>query len=117
MRKIFTLILLIKTFTIIAQNVGINATGAAPNGSAMLDVAANNKGVLIPQVILVSSTDNVTIATPANSLLVYNTNTAGVSPTNVIHASCTTLGTFNEHSKRYIASMVNHRQQWHRYNY
>ena len=76
MRKIFTLILLIKTFTIIAQNVGINATGAAPNGSAMLDVAANNKGVLIPQVILVSSTDNVTIATPANSLLVYNTSTS-----------------------------------------
>ncbi len=76
MRKLFTPILLLVTFSIQAQNVGVNATGAAPNSSAILDVAATNKGLLIPQVILTSSTDAVTIPTPANSLLVYNTSTS-----------------------------------------
>ena len=76
MRKIFTLILLIRSICGFSQNVGVNATGAAPNSSAILDVAATNKGLLIPQVILTSSTDAVTIPTPANSLLVYNTSTS-----------------------------------------
>ena len=43
----------------------------------MLDVSVANKGVLIPRVGLTSATDVVTIATPAISLLVYNT---GFSP-------------------------------------
>ncbi len=63
------------THTILAQNVAINATGAVPNTSAMLDVAATNKGVLIPNINLTSATDAVTIPTPATGLLVYNTNT------------------------------------------
>ncbi|MBL4578070.1 MAG: hypothetical protein JKX74_06320, partial [Flavobacteriales bacterium] len=33
-----------------AQNVAINATGNAPNASAMIDIAATNKGLLIPRV-------------------------------------------------------------------
>ncbi|MGZ3862816.1 MAG: hypothetical protein ACXVPN_10430 [Bacteroidia bacterium] len=56
------------------QNVGINATGNAPDNSAMLDVSAANKGLLIPNVSLSSTTDAATIASPATSLLVYNTN-------------------------------------------
>lgn len=56
-----------------AQNVGINATGTAPNTSAMLDVEATNKGLLIPRVGLTSTADVTTIATPATSLLIYNT--------------------------------------------
>jgi hypothetical protein len=59
-----------------AQNVGINATGATPNASAMLDVSASNKGMLIPNVSLQSTTDVTTIASPATSLLVYNTNSS-----------------------------------------
>ncbi|MFN4233309.1 MAG: tail fiber domain-containing protein [Bacteroidia bacterium] len=66
-----------------AQNVGINATGATPDNSAMLDVAASNKGVLIPRVALTSTTDVTTIASPATSLMVYNTATAGTPPNNV----------------------------------
>jgi hypothetical protein len=58
----------------IAQNVGISNTGATPNTSAMLDVSATNKGVLITRVSLTSLTDVSTIANPATSLLVYNTN-------------------------------------------
>lgn len=56
------------------QNVGINSTGASPDISAMLDVVSSSKGLLLPRVALVSSTDAATIANPATSLLVYNTN-------------------------------------------
>lgn len=59
-----------------AQNIGINTTGAPANASAMLDVDATNKGMLIPRVSLTSVTDVTTIATPANGLIVYNTNAA-----------------------------------------
>jgi hypothetical protein len=33
-----------------SQNVGINATGNAPNSSAMLDIESADKGLLIPRV-------------------------------------------------------------------
>jgi len=58
-----------------SQNVGINSTGALPNNSAMLDVSATNKGVLFPNVNLLSNTDAATIPTPATGLMVWNTNT------------------------------------------
>ena len=35
--------------TAMAQNVGINGTGAAPNASSMLDVVSTTKGMLIPR--------------------------------------------------------------------
>jgi hypothetical protein len=50
----------------------------------MLDVSANNKGLLIPRVSLTSATDILTIASPSISLLIYNTSTAGSSPSNVV---------------------------------
>ena len=74
--KNFFLTLGLISFTAIgfAQNVGINTTGALPNASAGLDVDFTNKGLLVPRVALTSTTDVVTIPTPATSLLVYNTN-------------------------------------------
>ena len=75
--KNYLLVILIAcccTTATFAQNVGINTTGATPNSSAGLDVDFTNKGLLIPRVALTSITDAVTITTPANSLLVYNTN-------------------------------------------
>jgi hypothetical protein len=66
-----------------AQNVGINATGANPNASAMLDVSSTNSGLLIPRVALTASNAAGPITTPATSLLVYNTATAGTAPNNV----------------------------------
>lgn len=57
-----------------AQNVGINTNAADPDESAMLDIVNSNKGMLIPRVSLISTSDAATIATPAVSLLVYNTN-------------------------------------------
>lgn len=72
-----------------AQNVGINGNGVAPNSSAMLDVdvstlgASSKKGMLMPRVALTSMTDASTIPSPATSLYVYNTATAGVAPSQV----------------------------------
>ena len=67
-----------------AQNIGINSTGASPNSSAALDIDMNNKGLLIPRVALTGTGDNTTISSAATSLLIYNTATAGSSPTNVV---------------------------------
>ncbi|MBC7865783.1 MAG: hypothetical protein IAF38_22610 [Bacteroidia bacterium] len=73
------------SFSIKAQNVGINATGATPNSSAMLDLntgntftSPNGKGLMIPNVSLTTTTDNTTVPVAAaqNSILVYNTNAA-----------------------------------------
>jgi hypothetical protein len=60
-----------------AQVVGISTTVFTPDPSAMLEIRANNKGLLIPRVALTGPTDATTIPNPATSLLVYNTNTAG----------------------------------------
>lgn len=67
-----------------AQNVGINATGATPDASAMLDIASTNTGLLIPRVALTATNAAGPITTPATSLLVYNTATAGTAPNNVV---------------------------------
>ena len=58
------------------------ASLAQPN-SAMLDVSAPNKGVLIPRVSLTSSLDITTVPSPATSLLVYNISTSDTYPNNV----------------------------------
>lgn len=55
----------------------------AQNNSAILDAASPNKGVLFPRVSLSSVRDSTTIASPAVSLMVYNTTSAGVSPNNI----------------------------------
>ncbi|NQX98464.1 MAG: hypothetical protein HRT73_11385 [Flavobacteriales bacterium] len=61
-----------------AQNVGINGTGAAPNASAILDIAATNKGILIPRLALTAINSNAPIGGGVTtSLLVYNTVSAG----------------------------------------
>jgi hypothetical protein len=70
----FTIILGLVNTVIQAQNIGINPTGSTPNASAMLDVSATDKGMLIPRVSLTSTSDVTTISNPATSLLVYNTN-------------------------------------------
>ncbi len=53
-----------------AQNVGINQTGLDPDNSAMLDVSATNKGILVPRM---TKTQKFLISNPANGLLIYQT--------------------------------------------
>ena len=72
---------LLFSFTAInAQNVGINSAGTAPDASAGLDVNFTNKGVLMPRVALTGEKDVATISSPVNSLMIYNTATAGTQP-------------------------------------
>lgn len=59
-----------------------NSSFAQPT-SAMLDVSAPNKGVLIPRVSLTSNLDISTVPSPVTSLLVYNISTSGTYPNNV----------------------------------
>jgi hypothetical protein len=52
-----------------AQSVGIGTT--SPNASAQLDISSTTKGLLIPRV---TTAQRTAIASPANGLMVYDTN-------------------------------------------
>ena len=80
MKKIYLLFLLtLQTGAgcLLAQNVGINATGALPDTKAMLDIASTSSGLLIPRMTTVQRD---AIAAPTVGLQVYNltTNTVDV---------------------------------------
>jgi len=72
MKQFFIAFLLFATVSAHAQNVAINATGSPADSSAILDVTANNKGILLPRLFLSSSTDAVAVPGPAPYLVVYN---------------------------------------------
>ncbi|MBN2776434.1 MAG: hypothetical protein JXR36_02250 [Bacteroidales bacterium] len=57
------------------SQVAINSTGNTPDNSAMLDISASNKGLLIPRIALTGTSDITTINSPITSLLIYNTAT------------------------------------------
>ncbi|MES2514023.1 MAG: hypothetical protein V4580_07750 [Bacteroidota bacterium] len=89
-----------------AQNVGINATGATPNTSAMLDIVSTNQGLLVPRIALSDLTVAAPVTTPAVSLIVYNTATAGASPNNV------TPGFYYWDGAKWIAFSGNGGKEW-----
>jgi len=61
------------------NNVGIGTT--TPHASALLDLTATDKGLLIPRVALVAANNGTTpVNGPATGLLVYNTGTGGLTP-------------------------------------
>ncbi|WP_374459233.1 hypothetical protein [Chryseobacterium taeanense] len=61
------------------DNGQIGIGTSSPDASAALEVASTNKGMLIPRVALTGSTDQTTIASPANGLMVYNLGTGGLT--------------------------------------
>ncbi len=61
--------LVLFSLSLFAQ-VGINQSGASPEASAMLDVTSTSKGILIPRMTLL---ERNAIASPATSLLIYQT--------------------------------------------
>ena len=72
MKKIF---LLLKTFFVIGvvyaqQGVAITTDGTSPDNSAMLDIKSTSKGILIPRMTV---SQRIAIASPANGLLIYQT--------------------------------------------
>jgi hypothetical protein len=60
---------------VFSQAIGIGASVFTPDASAMLEVQATNKGILIPRVALTQTTSSSPITSPATSLMVYNTAT------------------------------------------
>lgn len=68
-------ILLVGVFIPASAQVGIGTNN--PHPSAVLDLESTNQGVLLPRVALTGTGDTSTIASPATSLMVYNTATAG----------------------------------------
>jgi len=85
MKKIFVVFILVQFFSS-AQNVGINPAGTTPNSSAILDLNTGNDGTqgFLPEHVSLTATNVAApVTSPATGLLVYNTNTAGSSPTNV----------------------------------
>ncbi|MBN2664154.1 MAG: hypothetical protein JXR68_10935 [Bacteroidales bacterium] len=82
MKKIYTIFLLLSSLLLnlphLNAQVAVNTTGAAPNSSAMLDVSATNKGILIPRVTLTAVNDATTIPSPANGLMVFHTGTGSM---------------------------------------
>lgn len=79
---LFITILLIKFNFAIAQ-VGIGTPN--PNASAMLEINSTNKGVLFPRIALTSLTDNVTIPSPTNGLVVWNNGQGGLTDTGLYY--------------------------------
>lgn len=70
MRKIYTVILLFSFVITRAQNIAINGDGSTADPSAALHIKSTNRGLLIPSM---TSAQRTSIATPANGLLVYQT--------------------------------------------
>jgi len=68
------LIIIVKTMK--CQNIVVTDDGGYQGDfSAMLDIKSSCKGLLIPRITLSSFTDNNSIQSPANGLLVYNSGT------------------------------------------
>ncbi|HZV70745.1 MAG TPA: hypothetical protein VFG10_14420 [Saprospiraceae bacterium] len=70
MKNIFFIaVFMLLQCSVYAQGISVNANGATPDNSAMLDVSSQSKGVLIPRM---RSNERVSIVSPAEGLLVYD---------------------------------------------
>lgn len=77
-------------------SVGIGTS--TPNISALLDITTTNKGVLLPRVALNNTTDQVTIASPATGLVVYNTGLGTLTTKGYVYWNGTEWRNFNNTS-------------------
>lgn len=85
MRCLIYIVVIVAPFLNISAQTGIGTT--TPNVSAKLDVTSSDKGFLPPRVALTATNVFAPItgtAASASGLLVYNTNTAGTAPNNVV---------------------------------
>jgi hypothetical protein len=72
MKKLLFIIMMTFLSTTTFAQVAINASGDSPNSSAMLDVSSNSKGFLAPSM---TTNQRTAISSPANGLMVYDTDT------------------------------------------
>jgi len=68
--KLMAVVIFLSSFTFAQIGIGTSI----PDQSSVLELSSSNKGFLPPRVGLTSATDATTIPTPANGLVVYNTN-------------------------------------------
>ena len=120
MKHIFLLFSTFLGAQLFAQNVGINATGAAPAASAMLDVSSTNSGLLIPRM---TTAQRTAIVAPATGLLVFDitvgsfyywdgtqwiwllSNTTGWNVTgNTVSATTNIMGSLNAQPVRFFSN-------------
>ncbi len=78
--KAITLFILLLVFAAYSYaQVAVNNTGAAPSSSAMLDISASDKGILIPRMIITDVDSDISpVENPEPGLLIYNTGASGV---------------------------------------
>ena len=69
--------------TCIFGQVSVGSSVITPDPSAMLEVSSADKGFLPPRVALSETSSAAPVNSPAAGLLIYNTTSAGSSPTNV----------------------------------
>ena len=105
-KSIFILAASFTTLYSNAQNVAISNTNAAPNASAMLDIVSTSSGLLIPRVALTALNASGPVTSPATSLLVYNTATAGTTPNAV------TPGFYYWDGSKWVAFMGSGGRDW-----
>jgi hypothetical protein len=67
---LFLICCLCGVFQVHSQGISVNATGASPDPSAMLDVSSSQSGFLLPRM---SEPERDAIASPAQGLLLFNT--------------------------------------------
>ena len=72
MKKILFLLIWLSGICSFAQTGSVGINNANPDASAVLDIVSTQKGLLIPRV---TTNQRTSIASPANGLLVYDTNT------------------------------------------
>src|SRR6476646_4664054 len=65
-------VILCSVIAVNAQSVAINTNGNAADNSAMLDISSNNKGFLAPRM---TTAQRTAVISPANGLLVFDTDT------------------------------------------
>ncbi len=70
-KSIFSLILIILVIITTDAQIAINADGAAPHESAMLDVSSSSHGILIPRLSTDERDNNIN--NPVEGLIIYNT--------------------------------------------
>ncbi|MEO0340221.1 MAG: hypothetical protein AAF242_13545, partial [Bacteroidota bacterium] len=68
--NLFFTLLAVFSVTALSAQAALNATGAAPDASAMLDIVSTGKGVLIPRM---SESQRDNISSPATGLLIFQT--------------------------------------------
>lgn len=72
MKNFLTLFLVCCSFCVFSQNIAINTDGSSPDQSALLELKSDNRGFLTPRMTTVLRD---AIVSPANGLLIYNTET------------------------------------------